>query len=247
MKNFKYFLVKVIAISLLFACEPDEEIVPNYNTQNINIPFDLEVTTVLSEDENEKLYADLFWNDNHISNSSFVVERSIDDSTHWTEIARLDKKINTFRDTELHENSNHYYRIKAINSDQNFNYSKNVNFFFKRTKIHAPSDLDAKPLDNLRINLTWKDNSDNEIGFIIERSLNGNDWTEIKKVKPNLTSYTDIQLQSETKYYYRVIAFNSDRFTNIENKSGSSNISSCQTMINIDNPLDIPQIPIMNI
>lgn len=56
----------------------------------------------------------------------------------------------------------------------------------------APSSLDATRQANAGgVNLTWVDNSNNETSFVIERSLNGSSWTEVKTVAANSTSTTD--------------------------------------------------------
>jgi hypothetical protein len=73
----------------------------------------------------------------------------------------------------------------------------------------APSQLDGNALSRRRIRLTWQDNSTNESGFRIERSLNGTTFTEIDTRAANAESYTDNNLSSNTLYYYRVRAYNS--------------------------------------
>ena len=73
-----------------------------------------------------------------------------------------------------------------------------------------PSSLTATAVSNGQINLTWHDNSTNESGFKIERSLTGvwGSWSEIALVGANVTSYQNIGLAPATRYYYRVRAYN---------------------------------------
>jgi hypothetical protein len=57
----------------------------------------------------------------------------------------------------------------------------------------------------------WRDNSDNEEGFIVERSYMGGSWTAIARLPKNSTIYQDLPGWGYipfTKCYYRVIAFN---------------------------------------
>ncbi len=56
--------------------------------------------------------------------------------------------------------------------------------------------------------LNWTDNSDNEDGFVIERSIDGSSFTQIDTVDANITSYTDANLAPSTTYSYRVNAYN---------------------------------------
>ncbi|UKM63843.1 fibronectin type III domain-containing protein [Flavobacteriaceae bacterium GSB9] len=67
--------------------------------------------------------------------------------------------------------------------------------------------IEVPPSSSLTIN--WKDNADNEDNYIIERSTDGNTFTEIAQVGANVESYNDTNLEPDTKYYYRVKAVNS--------------------------------------
>lgn len=59
------------------------------------------------------------------------------------------------------------------------------------------------------ITLSWNDNSNNEVGFRIERSTDNIDFVEIAVVGANVTHYTDSEsLVDGQLYAYRVRAFN---------------------------------------
>lgn len=54
--------------------------------------------------------------------------------------------------------------------------------------------------------MDWTDNSDNETGFLIERSNDGSSgWVQVGSVAANTTHFQDEGMSSGT-YYYRVIA-----------------------------------------
>jgi hypothetical protein len=59
------------------------------------------------------------------------------------------------------------------------------------------------------LTLNWGDNATNEDNYVLERSLNGTDFTVIATLAANTTSYNDINLIPNTLYYYRVKATNS--------------------------------------
>jgi hypothetical protein len=89
---------------------------------------------------------------------------------------------------------------------------------FEGTTPSAPSNLQATAVSASQINLTWQDNSNNETGFVIERSLNGtSNWAPLFTTAPNVTSYANTGLSAGTTYYYRVSA---------QNPAGSSNTTS---------------------
>jgi chitodextrinase len=73
-----------------------------------------------------------------------------------------------------------------------------------------PTGLSATALSSSSIELTWTDNSSDEDGFDIYRSLSsGSGYSELDTVGANVESYTDDGLDPDTTYYYRVYAYNS--------------------------------------
>jgi len=75
----------------------------------------------------------------------------------------------------------------------------------------APSNLTATGVSTSQINLAWTDQSNNESGFKIER-CQGNSCTnfvEIAQVGPNVTTFNNTGLARNTRYRFRVRAFNS--------------------------------------
>jgi hypothetical protein len=71
-----------------------------------------------------------------------------------------------------------------------------------------PTSITATPVSDTAIEITWEDNSDNEEGFIIQRSLTTSNFEDIHTTEPDVTSFTDTGLSSNTRYYYRVMAVN---------------------------------------
>src|SRR5438093_3592401 len=72
-----------------------------------------------------------------------------------------------------------------------------------------PSNLEARPISSTQIRLNWRDNSANEAGFRVARSLDGTHFSLIASTGANATSYTDSGLTAARKYWYRIRAFNS--------------------------------------
>jgi fibronectin type 3 domain-containing protein len=74
----------------------------------------------------------------------------------------------------------------------------------------APIDISANFTPNTKnVEVSWRDVSDNESSFIVERSLNGSSFASVGLLAANQTTFTDPSVQRKTLYYYRVGAANS--------------------------------------
>lgn len=73
-----------------------------------------------------------------------------------------------------------------------------------------PSGLTLTPISHVRIDLGWLDNSNNERGFEIHRSIlgPGGPFDSLTTTAAGVTSYTDGTLSPETGYCYRVRSVN---------------------------------------
>ncbi|HVG19011.1 MAG TPA: choice-of-anchor D domain-containing protein, partial [Blastocatellia bacterium] len=100
----------------------------------------------------------------------------------------------------------------------------------------APTGLVARAVSSTQIDLSWADNSGDEQGFRIERSLNGSDFTEVATVNANVNTFSDTGLTPETTYFYRVLAFNN--FGNSE----PSNVAADTTP-----PSPVPTFPVISV
>ena len=88
--------------------------------------------------------------------------------------------------------------------------------------IKTPTNLTITPLQGA-IALNWKDNSNNESGFRVERKTGSGQFAQIIELGANAVSYTDAGLQSSTSYTYRVYAFNGTGISVYTNQSAAQN------------------------
>lgn len=72
----------------------------------------------------------------------------------------------------------------------------------------APSDLSAQALSWRRVALAWSDNSDNEVGFVVERKVGAGAWEVLTTVAADTNAYTDGSCSPSTAYAYRVKSVN---------------------------------------
>ncbi len=105
--------------------------------------------------------------------------------------------------------------------------------------ITTPTNLTAYSVGSDSVRLTWKDNSDNETGFVIERkqgdSLSTNTFDVLDTVASNDTVYFDRTVQDSITYTYRIFAINNDTL------SGFSNITSIEVITAIKKLAELPK------
>lgn len=82
------------------------------------------------------------------------------------------------------------------------NYAVTLNL---GTTVAAPDGISARSPNDGEAIITWNDNSDNETGFVIERSADTLTWETVGQVAAGTTEYVDAVPQDGT-YYYRVRA-----------------------------------------
>ena len=95
-----------------------------------------------------------------------------------------------------------------------------TNFRASMTPPTAPSNLAVQQVKSSDITFGFFDNSINEQGFKVERSINGGTWSLLSTLPANTTSFIDQSLVCDTTYAYKVYAYN--QYGN----SAYSNISS---------------------
>jgi hypothetical protein len=124
-----------------------------------------------------------------------------------------------YLDMGLEPNSTYFYRVRALNPSGYSPYSNTASATTASEQAKgagsasapaAPSSLNASSSSPSRVELTWADNSGNEDGFALERSLDGgSSWQEIATTARNQSSYLDSGLAASSTYHYRVRAYNS--------------------------------------
>ena len=90
-------------------------------------------------------------------------------------------------------------------------------------EIKSPTELIAKTDTYDKAFLTWKDNTNNETGFEIERSTDGTTFAKVADASVNITTFTNENLKNGVKYYYRL------RTITPEGKSKYSNVAEVTT------------------
>lgn len=119
----------------------------------------------------------------------------------------------TFNDLNLQNNKEYFYRIRTVVNMTTFSAWSAIVSAVTGAVSSAPTNLIVVSVPNSfkSTRLTWSDNSNNELGFEIERAsiFTNNIFERIKIVDENITQYTDNeQVLANVRYVYRVRAIN---------------------------------------
>ncbi len=151
---------------------------------------------------------ELNWTDNSDNEDGFEIFRSLVSWGNFTSIGTTGSNVTSFNSTGLIGNTTYYYRVYAFNAGGSSSYVSGNERTLPDLPA-APSNLGFGSITNTSIQLTWTDNSNNEDGFEIHRSLSaGGTFNLVATIGPNLTSYNNMGLTEDTEYFYRVYAFN---------------------------------------
>lgn len=90
----------------------------------------------------------------------------------------------------------------------------------------TPTSLIVNSTSTTQITLAWNDNSDNEIGYKVERSIGNNTYVLIATLSSNTTNYSDMAITTNNIYSYRVKAFNNDGESSASNEVNTSTYTS---------------------
>lgn len=150
----------------------------------------------------------LTWDDNSDDESGFRIERRIGQDGDWQQIATVSRNTESYKYTGLNPNVKYFFRIRAYNGSGSFDsFSNEVEITTGKPK--APSNVSVGSISSFQAKITWKDNSDNEAGFKLQRAIVGiTNYTTVAYVGKDITSYTDNGLSSGTQYSYKVSAYN---------------------------------------
>ena len=155
----------------------------------------------------------LTWSDNSIGELNFKIDRRIE-GEEWIENHKIiEENKEQYIDFNNKLFAPCYYRISANSGNSNSTYVEEYLHAF-----NPPSNLIATPQqDNVAILLEWDDNSNYEIGSIIERKIENEEFVLLDSVNQNINTYIDNNIEEFTKYYYRIYGFNQEFQTNYSN------------------------------
>ena len=83
-----------------------------------------------------------------------------------------------------------------------------IYYYGPLTAPATPDNGSATALSSTEIRVSWRDNANNELGYEVERSIDGVTFEAPVPLAANATSFTDSGLSASTEYWYRITAYN---------------------------------------
>ena len=169
--------------------------------------------------------ASLTWVDNAANEDSYSVERSVNGGAFAT-VATLGPNTTSYAEA-VPANGTYTYRVAAANTAGQSAYSNTASVTVQPGPA-APTNLTAQLQAVLgspvRVQLTFRDNANNESGFVMERQVNGGAWALLATLparnNTGNVAYTDSTVSAGATYSYRVYAVRNGSV------SGTSNVVS---------------------
>ena len=143
------------------------------------------------------------WTDGSSSEEGFRIERSGAAAGPWTIVATVGANINSYADSTIQLEQLTCYRVRAFKTTTGESASSPASC---TAAPRRPGNIVARALDAASITVTWSDSSVVEDGYEVERALADGVWSLIAGLAANATSYRDVSVTPNVRYWYRVRA-----------------------------------------
>ncbi|MCF8232778.1 MAG: fibronectin type III domain-containing protein [Bacteroidales bacterium] len=166
-------------------------------------PYDLEVEHVSIVEKK------LTWKCDAEKVEQFIIDKKVGDANWQEAFAEVAGDSYEWTDTEIELGKSHQYKVKAKFDEKTTAASSLIDF---DANIPSPTDLQTEEISDVSYKLLWKDNSNGEQGFRIDRKRNNQDWEiDYGKVQANQTQFVDTNVlasrENNINVEYRVYAF----------------------------------------
>ncbi|HDM70656.1 MAG TPA: hypothetical protein ENG58_04510 [Thermotogales bacterium] len=165
----------------------------------------------------------LSWRDNTISEDGFEIFRKAVNEESFRKVGTVGMNSEVFEDLSVLPSRKYTYKIRAFKGGTFSDFSEPVDVVTLEPYPNPPEQLKVLDKTESSIKLTWLDRSNNEKGFRIFRSFDGERYDLLVELPMNTNIFEDRNLPPGTICHYYVTAFNDS------GSSGKSNIIVVQT------------------
>jgi hypothetical protein len=178
------------------------------------------------------LAIELTWTDNSNVEDGYDIQRRYDYCyygcyEYYVSVATVGPNVTSYRDEGLSPGLFHYIVVALKDGGQSD--ASGVASAYSELPPTAPSNLTATAVSQTRVDLAWTDNSDNEVNFHVTRCTgseascaDGSFVTIAWWLDPDATTFSDINLQPNTAYTYRVLGCNNTFCSAPSNKASAT-------------------------
>ena len=186
----------------------------------------------------------LTWSDNSADEAGFRIERSTNGGVTFARVQTVAANTVEFTDTGLTPSTAYTYRVRATSSGCDSTPSPTATASTTPEPVTAPTNLTGRALSDTEVSLTWKDNSNNETGFKIERALGDGAFSEVGTVATDVNTYTDTGLGATAVYHYQVRAVNGTSVSASSNDLRVTTLSPPTGILKVAKKVDFGKVPL---
>ncbi len=173
----------------------------------------------VAQEEDTPTTINISWVDESDKEARYELQRREGTEGDLQNHRTLNTDDESFSDISLDANQSYYYRISAVAQviDEEGN-TVDVRSVWSDiagatttvlTPTPPPTDFSGEAADYTQIDLCWTDNSENELGFVIERGLSRfGEYSHLASIPTDVIVYSDSGLDELTQYFYRIYAYN---------------------------------------
>ena len=151
------------------------------------------------------------WQDNSSNETRFVVQFSYDNE-NWYGAGTTEANVSTRLAVGLVEGRTYYFRVAAYN-DSGYSEWLTGSYTAPSSRVTAPSDIVFGEYSNGQVSMSWTDNSEDELGFVVQYSYDGVTWHRGGTTEANVTTRVATKMTPGRLYYFRVAAYSSGGYS----------------------------------
>jgi len=158
------------------------------------------VTTLISSSRITMLW------DNRVSYDAIEVWEDINDAGNYSLKDTISGTKEYYSSIGLDSNTKYCYKVRGIFYPAGTTAFSNFDCETTKVSLEPPTDVVATPISDTEIDITFKDNADDEDNHRLERKLGAGEWGFLVNLEPNKDFYRDTGLVKGSSYTYRVRA-----------------------------------------
>ncbi|MFZ2322171.1 MAG: fibronectin type III domain-containing protein [Ignavibacteriaceae bacterium] len=177
-------------------------------TTDNHLPYKPYNVTLLKFDDGS---CNIGWKDTSKYVEKYEIWKKAGIEGEYSLLKEVSGNSNNMNDYNLDSSIIYFYKIRGVKSSGVSSFSNEVNTggIITSGNLYPPSNLSATLTGSSSVRLNWKDNSDDENYFVVERSTNNINFISVASLSQNTTSYNDAGsgLVLGSTYYYRVKSY----------------------------------------